>query len=145
MKKLLTWNSLLIFCLIVWGATVRNFGAGLSCPDWPLCHGKIIPPMDLLVFIEWGHRLLASIVGFLTLAICIVAWRSKEFRKKVAWISTLSVILVIIQAVFGGMTVKGLLAPHWVSGHLALGLLFFLSMLWMLLRVELRVFEKARS
>jgi len=44
--------ALLIFLLIVVGGLVRNLGAGLSCPDWPLCQGRIIPEFDLRVFAD---------------------------------------------------------------------------------------------
>ena len=38
------------------GGFVRVTGSGLGCPDWPLCYGKIIPPMNYHTLIEWGHR-----------------------------------------------------------------------------------------
>jgi len=113
---------------------VRNMGAGLACPDWPLCHGKIIPPFDLLVLIEWGHRLLASVVGFVTLGICILVLVKKKHRKLLGTISVMALFLVTLQAVLGGMTVLDLLGPQWVSSHLAVGLIFFATILWMYLR-----------
>ena len=46
--------------LIVIGALVRAHGAGLSCPDWPLCHGQVVPDFDARIALEWGHRLFAG-------------------------------------------------------------------------------------
>lgn len=124
MRKLLLLNISLAFLLIVWGGVVRNFDAGLACPDWPLCHGKIIPSLDPLVWIEWGHRLLASFVGLLTLVV------SFSYRKKIGLLAFLPLILVVFQALLGAATVKGVLHPKWVSSHLAVGLLYFVSLLW---------------
>src|SRR3954454_16192043 len=55
--------TFLIFLLISLGGLVRNAGAGLSCPDWPLCYGRVVPPMSYQVFLEWFHRLIAGSVS----------------------------------------------------------------------------------
>jgi len=136
MKKLLSTTIVVSFILIVLGGTVRNFDAGLACPDWPLCHGKIIPLFDLPIFLEWFHRLIASCVGFLTLGICIAALVAPTYRSVIGMQSVVALILVIIQAVLGGMTVIGLLDPQWVSAHLAVGFLFFSVLLWMRLILQ---------
>ena len=49
-----------MFALIVLGALVRAHGAGLACPDWPLCFGEFVPRMNLRVAFEWSHRVLAG-------------------------------------------------------------------------------------
>ena len=54
-----------IFVQIMLGAVTRLMGAGLSCPDWPLCYGSFFPKgqMNLQVFLEWFHRLDAFFVA----------------------------------------------------------------------------------
>lgn len=135
MKRLLQINIYLIFFLIVFGGTVRTFGAGLACPDWPLCHGKLIPPMDFQVLLEWGHRLTALIVSFITLAILVITFVKREYRSRFRAPITFIFLLLIFQAVMGGLTVLKLLHFSTVTMHLAMGQLFFMSIIWMYLRV----------
>jgi len=46
----------LFFLLLVWGNLVAGMKAGLACPDWPLCHGRVLPPFRLDVWMEFTHR-----------------------------------------------------------------------------------------
>jgi heme a synthase len=141
MRILLSITAGLTYLLIVFGGTVRVYGAGLACPDWPLCHGKIIPPFDFLVLLEWGHRLVAAIVGFLTLAIAVRVWTNRAYRERVGVIALNALLLVIVQAGLGGLTVLERLHFSTVTLHLITGLLFLATLLWMLMRLSGRAYE----
>src|SRR5438309_10221069 len=60
------------YLLIILGAIVRITGSGLGCGEhWPLCNGRLFPPLDLPTWIEWSHRLAA---GLVTILVAAVAW-----------------------------------------------------------------------
>ncbi|MBI2346865.1 MAG: COX15/CtaA family protein [Deltaproteobacteria bacterium] len=113
------------FLLIVWGGMVRRSGSGLGCPDWPLCYGQAVPPMESAAWIEFTHRLLAGLVGLLTLGLTVVTWCKTALRQRFGWWMLVAMFLVIAQALLGGVTVKTELHPLIVAAHLALAFLFF--------------------
>ncbi len=111
--------------LLVFGASVRVHGAGLSCPDWPLCFGEVIPTLNFEVFLEWGHRVLASAVsvGFLLLGGAVLL--RPATRARAGGFVLAAAVVLALQIVLGGLTVLHLLAFWSVTLHLLTGNLFF--------------------
>lgn len=110
--------------LVAAGASVTSNQAGLSVPDWPLAYGKLMPEMKGGVFYEHGHRMIATLVGFLTVVMTIWLWRVEDRR----WMRNLGFVAlaaVIVQGVLGGMTVKYMLPKPVSISHACLAQLFF--------------------
>ena len=107
--------------LVVLGGVVRVTGSGLGCPDWPLCYGGFLPPFELEPIIEYSHRLVASaLVGPLVLATCISAWIAHRREKWLVAPASAALILLIGQAILGGVTVLQELPGAIVAAHLAM-------------------------
>jgi cytochrome c oxidase assembly protein subunit 15 len=132
-----------MFALIVVGSIVRTTGSGLACPDWPLCHGRLIPPLQFNILVEWFHRLLALLVSVLLAAtVGLVAFRA-ELRARLGGLAALSVALLLAQVLLGALTVWKLLDPSVVSGHLAVALMLFGTMLTLALAARHEAGEAA--
>jgi cytochrome c oxidase assembly protein subunit 15 len=110
--------------LIVAGAAVTSHEAGLSVPDWPLSYGKVMPEMSGMVFYEHGHRMVASVVGFLTVILALLLWRFEE-RRWVRRLGFAALALVIVQGLLGGLTVLLKLPPEVSIAHASTAQLFF--------------------
>lgn len=116
------------YVLVVLGALVRAHGAGLACPDWPLCFGEVIPQFDFKVAFEWGHRALAGSVGILFAALGAITLRDSTLRPKMLAPLGIAAVLLATQVVLGGLTVLELLATWTVTSHLVTGNAFALSL-----------------
>jgi cytochrome c oxidase assembly protein subunit 15 len=130
---ILTSGSTIV--LIMAGGLVTSLGAGLAVPDWPTTFGynMFLYPWAKMVggiFYEHSHRLLGSLVGFLTILTAGAIWW-KESRKWVFWLAAGAVGLVIVQGVLGGLRVvwlKLILAIiHACVAQLFLGLMIALA------------------
>ncbi len=119
-----------IIVLMAFGAYVRTMNAGLTCPDWPLCFGKVIPEYHFGVYLEFIHRAYAGLETFLFLFCLISILRNPIISKAAKCTSILAACLLIGQIVMGGLTVILLLKSVIVTTHLALAALFMASLLW---------------
>ena len=111
---------LAVISQITLGGIVRVTGSGLGCPDWPLCHGRIIPPFDLTTLIEYSHRLSASALLLLVLAAAGLIWTFYRSDTRMVVSGFLAVALVLVAAALGGVTVVTELAWWGVLFHLAI-------------------------
>ncbi|HWI09126.1 MAG TPA: COX15/CtaA family protein, partial [Solirubrobacteraceae bacterium] len=121
--------ALVAFTLIVvTGVGVRVTGSGLGCPTWPKCTDRsLYAELQLHGIIEFGNRLLTSVVGFAALAAFVGAWRRRPFRKDLLVWSAFLPVGVLAQAVLGGFTVLYDLAPGFVMSHYLLSMLILVA------------------
>ncbi len=115
----------LIFGLITLGGVVHNTESSLACPDWPLCFGQVMPEMTGGVAIEHSHRLLATLVGMLTIGLAVLLHRSRKRDPMAARLGWLALGLVVGQGLLGGITVLFKLPTLVSTAHLATSMAFF--------------------
>lgn len=116
------------FSLLFIGGLVTGKGAGLAVPDWPTTfgHNMFLYPWSKMVgniFYEHGHRLVASFVGCLTIALTVVFWL-RESRSWLRWLALAALALVVFQGILGGLRVV-LLEDALAIVHAATAQFFF--------------------
>ena len=97
------------FPLLFIGGLVTSLGAGLAVPDWPTTFGynMFLYPWSKMIggiFYEHSHRLVASSVGLLTIALALTFWFHEQ-RQWLRWLGAAALFLVIVQGVLGGLRV----------------------------------------
>jgi len=112
--------------LLVAGALVTSNDAGLAVPDWPTSFGSIykIPDMVGGVRFEHSHRMVAELIGLLTIVMAFWTWRA-ESRRWMRRLALGALALVIFQGVLGGTTVLNYLPPAVSSAHATFAQTFF--------------------
>lgn len=123
----------MILTLMALGAGVRVMGAGLSCPDWPLCFGKVIPDFHPGVWFEFVHRAYAGVVALTFFGCCVHLWRKKTNAPRTAKRAAIfGLVVLLAQILMGGLTVLWLVKAVVVTTHLVLATLFFCAVLCIL-------------
>ncbi|UAA38872.1 COX15/CtaA family protein [Paraneptunicella aestuarii] len=152
MKKLVLASIILAFVVVILGAYTRLSDAGLGCPDWPGCYGKMLvpshpeavdaaemayPERPLEAHKAWKemvHRYFAGALGLFILAIALMSIRvghGKPFKLPLVLLG-----LVIFQAALGMWTVTMNLMPAVVMGHLLGGFSVFSLLFLLYLRLK---------
>ncbi|MBL4798625.1 MAG: COX15/CtaA family protein [Oleispira sp.] len=147
---MLNWtkiNIAITLIVITLGALTRLLDAGLGCPDWPGCYGKIIPPHSIehinqanqahplfpveqiKAWSEMIHRFAASLLGLSLLMLAILV-RVKPALKNLRFISYLALAWVILQGIFGMLTVTLRIWPPVVTLHLLAGMMMLALTYW---------------
>lgn len=117
------------FVLIFIGGLVTSTDSGLSVPDWPTTYGHFMFSFPLSqmvggILYEHGHRMVATVVGMLTMILAIWLWRV-EPRAWVRRLGYAALVAVILQGILGGLTVLFLLPTAISVAHGTLAQLFF--------------------
>lgn len=151
-RKLILFTLILTSIVVVVGAYVRLADAGLGCPDWPGCYGKLTPtqaaeqireahaadpygPVSMpKAWKEMIHRYIASAVGLLIIIIAAVAWRQRRHPATDPGVATALIGVVIFQGLLGMWTVTLLLKPAIVTAHLIGGMTTLGILAWLCMR-----------
>lgn len=115
-RRLLLVTAITTAITALIGVITATAGAGLTCEArWPLCDGAVFGlfPANFMSFIEWFHRLVAMITGFLIIGSTIAAWRGSADRR-IRFATLAALLLTPLQVVFGAFTV---LVHEFVFGY----------------------------
>jgi len=147
-RRLAALAAALALLVTVFGAFVRLSNAGLSCPDWPTCYGRLTWPeheADIAraneafperpveshkAWREQVHRFLAGGLIVATFALAALSWRRRRepgYPWKVPFAAS---ILIVFQALLGMWTVTWKLKPIVVMAHLLGGMATFALLVW---------------
>lgn len=149
-KRLIFFATLLALGVVVLGSYVRLSDAGLGCPDWPGCYGKLTPHLaseeinqalaenpvgpvsHAKAWKEMVHRYFAGTLGLLVLGIFVLSWKNRDEHNGSPALPSALLLLIVFQALLGMWTVTELLKPLIVTGHLIGGMttLALLTWLW---------------
>lgn len=118
--RVITWANLIVNIMIVGtGGLVRLTGSGLGCPTWPLCNDSSLvptPEMGIHGFIEFGNRTLTGVLVVVSLLAFLAVARTPK-HLGLRWPAFLVGVLIIVQALVGGVTVLLHLDPRIVGIH----------------------------
>ena len=122
LRRLALGANLVALGTVVLGSWTRINGAGETCPDWPLCHGTVLPVMTDGTIWEWAHRLLAFLIAPLLVALVAVGWRERLRSPFIAPTVITIAAIFLAQVLLGAATVRFSNSPASVVLHWAMAM-----------------------
>jgi len=115
----LSWASVAVaFGEVLLGSWTRINGAGMTCPDYPLCRGRLVPAFDGGVVWEWTHRFTALALSALVISVIIIAFRQRGASARfVRAAAVVTGALFVLQILLGAATVRLSNVPASVVWH----------------------------
>jgi heme A synthase len=110
-RDLLVATSVLTCLLVALGGIVCITNSSRGCPDWPWCHGRLVPPLRVDSMLEYTHRVVAALTTVLIVASAFVGWRS---YRTIRWVSRpplMAIAFLLVVTVLGAMVVLTGLPP----------------------------------
>jgi cytochrome c oxidase assembly protein subunit 15 len=145
--RLARFGSVLALLVVTIGAWVRLTDAGLGCPDWPGCYGRLMVSEQIAAdeavtvygraldtgkaWREMIHRYLASALGLICVALGVLAWLNRRDPAQPWRVPLVLVGLVVFQGLLGMWTVTLLLKPIIVVAHLLCGFATLALLSWL--------------
>lgn len=153
--RLAMFSALCAFLMILIGAYAHISEAGLGCPEWPGCYGRLFAPMTAQELNEvrldtprvtdeeakaWKdtlHRYVSGTLGLLMFRLLYLGWQlKKRYRKQQVIIPAVVFLLVISQTILAAMTVKLQFKPLIMMSNLATGFTILGLLWWVALREQ---------
>jgi heme a synthase len=107
LRILAVLTSIGAYCMLLMGAIVSATESGRGCGgSWPFCHGQLIPQsMPVATVIEYSHRIISGIDGFLILILTVWTWLRFKKDRRVRILGFMSLFFVVLQGALGALTV----------------------------------------
>ncbi len=130
-----------VYVQILLGATMRHTGAGLACPDFPLCNGALLPEITSgILALHLLHRGWAVLVTLLVVALAERAWARHPDVAELRRPALAAVVLVCLQLLLGALSVLSELSVGITTAHVGGGALLLCCLVVLTLRAY-RVLE----
>ncbi|MFW5947972.1 MAG: COX15/CtaA family protein [Halolamina sp.] len=147
-RQFALFTTALTGVLVALGVYTAATGSGLACSQqWPLCDGGVLP-QSIPSFIEWFHRLVAMITGFVIVGLVAAAWRGQQDRETTLY-ATAALVLLPFQISVGAITVTLNGAIPWGysvpthAAHLLFALAIFTALTLSTLRASAGSFDRS--
>jgi cytochrome c oxidase assembly protein subunit 15 len=124
-----------MFLVLLMGTTVTNTGSAEGCGrSWPLCHGQFIPEYAFATMVEYSHRLVTGIEGFLILGLAITAFPLRRRYPELKALLPLMIGTLLLQSGMGAWAVMSPQTPAVMATHFGISLLCFAAV-FLIMRV----------